>query len=145
MFKQVFIRSRKTWFYVPFERVDIVIKTQIIRDSVQPKQLAVHFTSVNVDFHFVAGRPVEILVDFSVASFANIREVEMVSMQSVEFYGIERFTIVPEQLPVFTFSPLKILKLTLIGIKKRIILLEYQENIQEYMKIKETLAMFRDF
>lgn len=98
-----------------------------------------------VDFHFVAGRPVEILVDFSVASFANIREVEMVSMQSAEFYGIERFTIVPEQLPVFTFSPLKILKLTLIGIKKRIILLEYQENIQEYMKIKETLAMFRDF
>lgn len=79
------------------------------------------------------------------ASFANIREVEMVSMQSAEFYGIERFTIVPEQLPVFTFSPLKILKLTLIGIKKRIILLEYQENIQEYMKIKETPAVFRDF
>lgn len=69
----------------------------------------------------------------------------MVSMQSVELYGIERFTIVPEQLPVFTVSPLKILKLTLIGIKMRIILLEYQENIQEYMKIKETLAMFRDF
>ena len=66
-------------------------------------------------------------------------------MQSVELYGIERFTIVPEQLPVFTVSPLKILKLTLIGIKMRIILLEYQENIQEYMKIKETLAMFRDF
>ena len=53
--------------------------------------------------------------------------------------------LVPEQLPVFTFSPLKILKLTLIGIKKRIILLEYQENIQEYMKIKETLAIFQDF
>ena len=44
MFKQVFIRSRKTWFYVPFERVDIVIKTQIIRDSVQPKQLAVQLS-----------------------------------------------------------------------------------------------------
>ena len=50
MFKQVFIRSRKTWFYVPFERVDIVIKTQIIRDSVQPKQLAVHFASVGLTF-----------------------------------------------------------------------------------------------
>ena len=69
----------------------------------------------------------------------------MVSMQSVEFYGIERFTIVPEQLPVFTFSPLKILRLTLNGIKRRFILLEYQENIHEYIKIKETLAMFRDF
>lgn len=50
MFKQVFIRSRKTWFYVPFERVDIVIKTQIIGDSAQPKQLAVHFTSVELTF-----------------------------------------------------------------------------------------------
>lgn len=50
MFKQVFIRSRKTWFYVPFERVDIVIKTQIIRDSAQPKQLAAHFTSVKLTF-----------------------------------------------------------------------------------------------